>query len=70
MTNPFAGLIALVRAEPVQTQHVFVTGVALGSAFGLGLTAVQTAALVTFAGAVSALITRQAVTANSNVPNP
>ena len=68
MTNPFAGLVALLREEPVQTNHVIVTGIALGSAFGLHLTAVQTAAIVAFAGAVSTLLTRRAVTPNAKLP--
>ena len=68
MSNPFAGLLALLRAEPIQAQAMVQTGVALGCAFGLGLSAQQIAAIIAFTASVLAFVTRQAVTPNANLP--
>lgn len=68
MTNPLSGLVALLRAEPIQAQAMVQTGVALGCAFGLKFTPEQIAAVIAFTASVLAFVTRKAVTANVNLP--
>jgi hypothetical protein len=69
-TRPFVAFYELLKTEPIQAQAVVTTGVALGSAFDLGFTPTQEAAIVSFTVAVMALITRRGVTPNVSVPHP
>jgi hypothetical protein len=54
--------------EPVAILAVVQAGIALGMAYGLNVTPEQMALILTFTGAVLALITRSQVTAPKNLP--
>jgi hypothetical protein len=64
MTNPFAALWSLVRNEPVGAQGVVQTGIALGTAFGLGWNPTQIGATMAFTAALLGFLVRSAVTPN------
>jgi hypothetical protein len=54
-------VIAFIRAEPVYIQAAIVAAIATGSAFGLGWTGPQVAAVTGLSAAILAVICRQAV---------
>lgn len=56
------GFFALVRKYPVRFQAILVTGIALGTAFGLSWNGAQVGAVTAFTAAVLAFLTEQAVT--------
>lgn len=65
--NPFAALWSLITKEPVGAQAVVQTGIALGTAFGLGWNATQIGATMAFSTALFGFLTRAAVTPNPTV---
>lgn len=58
----WAGLIERVNAEPVMVLAVVQAVLALGTSFGLGLSAEQVGAILAVSAAVLGLIARQKVT--------
>ena len=61
MNSIFFGFWSLVRAYPVRAQAVIVSGVAVGTAFGLGWNGAQVGAVTAFTAAVLAFFTEKAV---------
>lgn len=55
------GFWSLIKAEPVLTQGVIQSGMALGAALGLHLSAEQTGAILAATAAILSLITRRTV---------
>lgn len=64
MRNPFAAFWDNVQAEPVAAQAMIQSALGLGTAFGLGWTGGQVAALLAFSATLLAFWTRKAVTPN------
>lgn len=59
-----------IEQEPVLAQGVVVSGVALGSAFGLGLSGEQVGAITGFTAAVLMFLTRRYVSPIGGTPLP
>jgi hypothetical protein len=59
-------MLNLIKQEPVAFQAVIQALIALGTSFGLNLSAGQVGAIVTCTAAILAFFTRQAVTPASN----
>lgn len=61
-------LWSAIQAEPVTVQALVQSAIALGSAFGLHLSAEQIAAVLAFSAMVLSVLTRQVVTPNAKLP--
>ena len=59
-----------VYEEPVACQAMIVSGIALGSAFGLGWNGDQVGAVTSFTAVVLGFLTRSVVTPFGNKPLP
>ena len=61
-------LLDMIQSEPVAAQALVQSGIALGCAFGLHMTADQIAATLAFTATALAFFTRKAVTPNAKLP--
>ena len=59
----------MLGREPVMILAVIQSGIGLATAFGIDITPVQLAAVMSFSAAILGLVTRQLVTPNVQIPD-